>query len=60
MGATPEELKEQIDQTRADLAVTVDALADKVTPGRTARRAGALGIGALLLLVMVSKVRARR
>lgn len=34
MGATPEELKQEIDQTREDLAATVDALATKVTPNR--------------------------
>jgi chaperonin GroEL (HSP60 family) len=57
VGATPQELKEQIDQTRADLAHTVDALAEKVTPGQTARRVSLVGAGLLVLLVLRSRLR---
>ena len=59
MGTTPEELKQQIDQTRADLAVTVDALAEKVTPSRTARRVSLAGLGVLVLLLAKSRFHRR-
>jgi hypothetical protein len=59
VGATPQELKEQIDLTRADLAVTVDALAEKVTPSRTARRIGLAGVGVLIVLLVKSKLHRR-
>ena len=59
MGATPEELKEQIDLTRADLAVTVDALAEKVTPGQNVRRIGLAAVGFLVVLVVKSRLHRR-
>ena len=52
MGATPQELKQEIDATRADLAANVDALAVKVTPSPVARRVGLVaGVGGVLLMV---------
>lgn len=60
MGATPEELKREIDATRADLAASVDALAVKVTPSPLARRAGLIvGLTGFLLLA-ISRYRARK
>jgi hypothetical protein len=38
MGATPDRLTTEIDQTRDDLTSNVDALADKVSPARITRR----------------------
>ncbi|WP_055588814.1 DUF3618 domain-containing protein [Streptacidiphilus griseoplanus] len=38
MGATPEELRHEIEDTRRHLSETVDRLADKVSPGRAAHR----------------------
>jgi hypothetical protein len=38
VGATPEELKAQIDQTRTELSADVDTLADRVNPASIARR----------------------
>ena len=53
MGATPQELKQEIDATRADLAANVDALAVKVTPSPVARRVGLVaGVGGVLLMVV--------
>ena len=59
MGATPQELKEQIDLTRTDLAVTVDALVEKVTPSRTARRVSLAGLGVVLVLLVKSRLTRR-
>ena len=38
MSAQPDELKSEVEDTRAHLAHNVDRLADKVTPGKVARR----------------------
>lgn len=38
MGATPDQLKAQIDRTRAELTDDVDVLAEKVSPGAAAKR----------------------
>lgn len=38
MGATPDQLKADIERTRTELSVDVDALADKVSPTSIARR----------------------
>lgn len=38
MGTSPEELKAEIDLTRAELAADVDALAEKVSPTAVVRR----------------------
>ena len=38
MGATPDQLKSNIEQTRAELAADVDALTDRVNPATAARR----------------------
>ncbi len=38
MGATPDQLKADIERTRSELTVDVDALADKVSPTQIARR----------------------
>ncbi|MGI5479984.1 DUF3618 domain-containing protein [Streptomyces lavendofoliae] len=38
MGATPQELRSDVEYRRAHLARNVDLLADKVTPGRVVRR----------------------
>lgn len=38
MGTEPDELRRDVDQTRAHLARNVDLLADRVVPGRVARR----------------------
>jgi len=38
VAASPEALAKEIEQTRADLAVTLDAIADKVSPKRVAKR----------------------
>lgn len=59
MGATPEELKAQIDLTRADLAETVDALAVKVTPSKTVQRASLAGLAVLVLLLAKSRLHRR-
>lgn len=50
MGATPDQLKANIERTRAELAADVDALTDRVNPGTAVRRrldtakSGATGI----------------
>ncbi|MFE8911099.1 DUF3618 domain-containing protein [Streptomyces globisporus] len=41
MGTQPDELKSDVEHTRAHLAHNVDRLADKVTPGKVARRKAA-------------------
>jgi hypothetical protein len=38
MGATPEELKERIEQTRSELSADVDSVADRLSPTSIARR----------------------
>jgi Protein of unknown function (DUF3618) len=38
MGQSPEELREEIESTRADLGETVDAIGDRVSPGRMIER----------------------
>jgi len=38
MGQTPDELKREVERTRADLSSNVDTLADRVHPARVARR----------------------
>lgn len=38
MGATPDQLKADIERTRGELTADVDALADKVSPSQIARR----------------------
>ena len=57
MGATPQELKQEIDLTRADLAANVDALAVKVTPAPATRKVVGLGAAAALLLTLSFKIR---
>jgi hypothetical protein len=37
-GPDPSSLEEQIEATRAELAVTIDAIADRVSPKRVAQR----------------------
>jgi len=47
MGATPDQLKVNIERTRAELAADVDALSDRVNPAHAARRrVGAVKAGA--------------
>ncbi|MCW2543365.1 MAG: hypothetical protein JWM40_917 [Frankiales bacterium] len=60
MGASPEELKQDIDATRADLAAGVDALAVKVTPSPTARRVGLVAGATGAVLLALRRLRARR
>jgi len=38
MGQTPDELKKEVERTRADLSSNVDTLADRVNPAHVARR----------------------
>jgi hypothetical protein len=38
MGQSPEELKQDIESTRADLGETLDAIGDRVSPGRVIER----------------------
>lgn len=38
MGPTPDQLKEDIDRTRAELTANVDSLADRVSPKRIVQR----------------------
>jgi hypothetical protein len=48
MGATPDQLKEDIERTRAELTSDVDSLADRVVPGRVIRgRAASLRTSAV-------------
>ena len=42
-GPDPSSLEEQIEATRAELAVTIDAIADRVSPKRAAQR----GVGSM-------------
>lgn len=60
MGTTPEELKQEIDQTRADLALTVDALAVKVTPSPRTKLVSIATMTALMVTVLALKVRRRQ
>ncbi len=60
MGATPAELKQEIDLTRADLAASVDALAQKVTPAPATRKAVRIGAAAAVLGGLLLKVRRAR
>lgn len=69
----PDELASQIEQTRAELARTIDSIADRVNPARAARRAAArareraarlnpkvAAAGAAVLVVAVAIVVLRR
>ena len=38
MGQSPEELKQEIESTRSDLGQTLDAIGDRVSPGRVLER----------------------
>ena len=38
MGQSPEELKDEIESTRADLGDTLEAIGDRVSPGRVIER----------------------
>ena len=38
MGQSPEELKQDVESTRADLSDTLDAIGDRVSPGRMIER----------------------
>ena len=38
MGQSPEELKQEIETTRSDLGETLDAIGDRVSPGRMIER----------------------
>jgi hypothetical protein len=60
VGATPQELKQEIDLTRADLAANVDALAEKVTPAPATRKAAGIGALAAVLLALGLKIRRAR
>jgi hypothetical protein len=60
VGATPQELKQEIDLTRADLAANVDALATKVTPSPAAKKASGLAAAGALALAIVLRVRKHR
>jgi hypothetical protein len=60
VGASPQELKQEIDATRADLAANVDALAVKVTPSPVVRRVGLAAGAAGLLLLVARPLRRRR
>lgn len=63
MGASPEQLEREIEETRADLARAIGAIEERVSPKRIVRDnkqvlAGiAGGIVALLTIVIVRKAR---
>ena len=63
MGASPEQLEREIEETRADLARTIGAIEERVSPRRIVRDnkqviAGiAGGLLALVTLLVVRKVR---
>lgn len=63
MGASPEQLEREIEETRADLARTIGAIEERVSPRRIVRDnkqvlAGiAGGIVALVTILVVRKVR---
>ena len=63
MGASPEQLEREIEETRADLARTIGAIEERVSPRRIMRDnkqviAGiAGGLLALVTLLVVRKVR---
>ena len=40
MAQSPEELKREIEQTRQDMSRDVDAISEKVSPGRIVQRSG--------------------
>jgi hypothetical protein len=66
MGATPEELKAEIDRTREELTADVDALAEKVSPTAIAQskpvKAGLVvfGAGVLTGTLVRSRIGKRR
>jgi hypothetical protein len=66
VGASPEQLEREIEQTRADLTHTIAMIEDKVSPRRIARdhrpllAAVAGGIVALMTVVVVRRVRTRK
>lgn len=63
MGASPEQLEREIEETRADLARTIGAIEERVSPKRIVRdnKQVLAGIGggllALLAIVIVRKAR---
>ncbi len=63
MGASPEQLEREIEETRADLARTIGAIEERVSPKRIVRDnkqvlAGiAGGLLALVTILVVRKVR---
>jgi hypothetical protein len=66
VGASPEQLEREIEQTRADLSATIARIEDKVSPRRMARDHRPLlaaiggGIVALMTVVVVRRVRAKK
>lgn len=63
MGASPEQLEREIEETRADLARTIGAIEEKVSPRRIVRdnkqvlAAIGGGLAALVAILVVRKVR---
>ena len=66
MGASPEQLEREIEQTRAELTHTIAMIEEKVSPRRFARdhrpmlAAAGGGIVALMTLLIVRRVRAKK
>lgn len=75
MGASPEQLEREIEQTRADLAHTIGQIEERVSPARLKARLSPArfarehrplvatvggGIAALMALLVVRKARSRR
>jgi Protein of unknown function (DUF3618) len=66
VGASPEQLEREIEQTRADLTHTIAMIEEKVSPRRIVRdhrpllAAVAGGIVALMTVVVVRRVRTRK
>ncbi|HEU0131089.1 MAG TPA: DUF3618 domain-containing protein [Mycobacteriales bacterium] len=75
MGASPEQLEREIERTRAELAQTIGAIEEKVSPARIKARLSPArfasehkpmlaalggGIAALMTLLVVRKARSHR
>ena len=75
MGASPEQLEREIEQTRAELSRTIGAIEDKVSPAKLKAKLSPSkfvaehkplfatvggGIAALMTLLVVRKVRSHR
>ena len=75
MGATPEQLEREIEQTRAELSRTIGAIEDKVSPARIKQKLSPSrfvnehkpllatvggSLAALMALLVVRKVRSHR